>query len=181
MSSPYWQYSETDVHEENGSFVFRTFPLCPESRPLASSNLQPSTAIQLQWWTEHKRGKLPSSELFPQTIKPESGCGDLLGWPSSGQLVWSDSSPGDWPTLSRPEQKHRKAGRAATEKRQQLPSSVHSPTPHTTPTSSRLLQGVLGSFAQGGQEERTRVYTIMPASYSKRLTAKQGIRRSKRG
>ena len=128
---------QTDVLEENGSFVFRTFRLCPKSRPLASSDLQPFIAIQLQWWTEHERGKLPSSESFPQTLKPESGSGDLLGWPPSGQLKWQHP----W-GLAHPQpswagaQKSRKGScreKAAITKQRALRY------PRTTPASSRLL------------------------------------------
>ena len=60
--------------------------------------------------------------------------------------------------------------------------AVCTPLPHTPPPPPPASwQGILASFARRGQEERTRVYAIMPAFHSKRLTAKQGICRSKRG
>ena len=58
---------------------------------------------------------------------------------------------------------------------------MHSATHAPPPPPPASLQGVLASFAGRGQEGRTRVDTILPASHAKGLTAKQGIHRSKRG
>ena len=98
----------TYVPEDDGSFVFGTFLLCPESRPLASSNLYPFTVMQLQWWIEH----FPEFWVIPRNYQ---AWGWLWGpsnlWPA-GRKWWQP-----W-GLAHPQQSWAGAGKTREERLQ---------------------------------------------------------------